>query len=57
MADDTPMFELEFRPTPPPPPPTLVIRRNDGRVPLVMCEDEAFELYTVLKAHFEGDTE
>lgn len=54
MADNDPMFELDFRPSPPPPPPTMILRRNDGRVPLVMSEDEGFELYLVLKAHFEG---
>lgn len=56
MADSGPLFELTFRPAPPPPPPTLVIKRNDGRVPLVMSEDEALELYVVLKGHFEKET-
>lgn len=55
MADE-PLFTLEFRPTPPPPPPTMVIRRNGYEVPIVMPEDNAFELYLLLKAHFEGDT-
>jgi hypothetical protein len=54
MADnDVPLFQLEFRPSPPPPPPTVIIRRKNSEVPLVMPEDYAFELYLLLKAHFE----
>lgn len=48
-----PAFTLEFRPQQPPPPPTMVLRRNKQQVPLVISEDEGFELYLVLKAHFE----
>jgi hypothetical protein len=33
----------------------MLIRRNDSQVPIVMPEDYAFELYLLLKAHFEGD--
>lgn len=52
--DDAPMFRLEFRPAPPPPPDTVLIRRNGHDVPIVMPEDDAFELYLLLKDHFEG---
>lgn len=55
MADEDPLFRLEFRPQPPPPPPMMIIRRNNDQVPIVMPEDHAFELYLVLKEHFEGD--
>lgn len=54
MASD-PTFKLEFRPAPEPPPPTLIIRRKKYEVPVVMTEDEGFELYLILKAHYEGD--
>lgn len=33
----------------------MIIRRNDGHVPYVMTEDRAFELYLILKAHFEPE--
>lgn len=56
MPEDEPLFTLEFRDAPPPPPPTVLIRRNGHQVPIVMPEDHAFELYLLLKAHFEGDT-
>lgn len=46
---------LEFRPSPEPPPPTMLIRRNGSQVPIVMTEEEGFDLYVALKAHFEGD--
>ena len=52
--DDEPLFRLEFRPSPPPPPPTMLIRRKNNDVPIVMPEDYAFELYLLLKEHFEG---
>lgn len=55
MAVEEPLFRLEFRPAPEPPPPTVLIRRNGYDVPIVMPEDHAFELYLLLKAHFEGD--
>lgn len=55
MADE-PLFKLEFRPAPPPPPPTVIIRRNGYEVPIVMPEDHAFELYLLLKEHFEPET-
>lgn len=57
MSANEPTFRLEFRPTPPPPPPTMVIRRKNHEVPLVVTEDEAFDLYLLLKEHFEADTE
>lgn len=57
MAADEPLFELDFRPAPPPPPPTVLIRRNGSMAPIVMPEDHAFELYLVLKAHFEKETD
>jgi len=53
VADAEPLFELDFKPARPSPPPTLVIKRNDGRMPLVMPECEALELYMLLKEHFE----
>ena len=55
MAEEVPLFTLEFRDAPPPPPPTVLIRRNGYAVPIVMPEDHAFELYLLLKDHFEGD--
>lgn len=51
--DDAPLFKLEFRPQQPPPPPMVLIRRKDSEVPIVMPEDHAFELYLLLKDHFE----
>lgn len=57
MADDEPLFELDFRPAPAPPPPTMLIRRNGYQAPIVMPEDHALELYLLLKAHFEGKSE
>lgn len=50
--DDEPTFVLEFRPSKPSPPPSLVIKRNKHQVPIVMTEDEAFELYNLLGEHF-----
>jgi hypothetical protein len=52
--DDDALFQLEFRPAPAPPPPTVLIRRKNHEVPIVMPEDHAFELYLVLRDHFEG---
>ena len=55
MADE-PLFTLEFRPAKPAPPPTMIIHRgNRDYAPYVMPEDHAFELYLLLKEHFEGD--
>lgn len=54
MPEDESLFSLEFKPAPEPPPPTVVIRRNGYQAPIVMPEDHAFELYMLLKDHFEG---
>ena len=47
-----PTFVLEFRPAKPSPPPTMIIRRKDHSVPIVLTEEEAFELYGLLGEHF-----
>lgn len=49
---DEPTFVLTFRPALPSPPPSLIIRRSGYQVPIVMTEDEAFELYGLLGEHF-----
>lgn len=51
-------FTVELKPPLPPPPPTLIIRRNkDHRAPIVMPEDEAFDLYLALHEHFFGEVD
>jgi hypothetical protein len=53
-----PWYTLEVQPAAPPPPRILRLRRNrDGYPEVVMTEDKAFEVYLVLKAHFEGGDE
>ncbi len=55
---DDPVYTLEVQPASPPPPRILRLRRNrDGFPEVVMTEDKAFEVYLVLKAHFEGGDE
>ncbi len=55
LNEDGPAFTLEVRPSLPSPPPVLLVRNRGGFPKVVMQEDEAFELYLVLKAYFEGD--
>ncbi len=52
---DEPTFVLDFRPAKPSPPPTLIIKRKKHQMPIVLEEDEGFELYLLLKAHYEGE--
>lgn len=48
------MYTLEARPQQPVPA-MLTFRRNSDSFPeVVMPEDKAFEMYLLLKAHFEG---
>ena len=49
------MYTLEARPQQPTPA-MLTFRRNSDKFPeVVMPEDKAFEMYILLKEHFEGD--
>ena len=55
MSDEDRMFSLEARPQQPIPA-MLTFRRNTDNFPeVVMPEDKAFEIYLLLKDHFEGD--
>lgn len=48
-------YTLELRPAPPAPPPVVTLRNSKGFPKVVVSEDEAFEMYVVLKEHFEGE--
>lgn len=49
------MYSLEARPQQPVPA-MLTFRRNSDKYPeVVMREDKAFEIYLLLKEHFEGE--
>lgn len=49
------MYTLEARPQRPTPA-MLTFRRNTDNFPeVVMAEDKAFEMYLLLKEHFEGE--
>ena len=50
-----PTFVMDFRPARPAPPPTMIIKRKGYQAPIVLPEEEGFELYLLLKAHFEGE--
>lgn len=50
---DEPLFTMDFRPAKPSPPPTMIIKRRGYQMPIVLTDEEAFELYMLLKAHFE----
>jgi hypothetical protein len=47
-------YTLEVRPQGPPPPPVLTLRNRRGFPKVIVPEDEAFEMYLVLKDYFEG---
>lgn len=52
--EKTRMYTLEARPQQPVPA-MLTFRRNSDHFPeVVMAEDRAFEMYLLLKEHFEG---
>lgn len=50
-----PLFTLDFRPAKPSPPPTMIIKRRGYQAPIVLVDEEAFELYMLLKEHFEDE--
>lgn len=57
MADQSeePAYKVEVQPAGPPPPAILRLRNSRGFPRIVVTEDEAFEMYLALKAHFEGE--
>ena len=59
MADQSeePAYVVEIQPAAPPPPAILRLRNRRGFPRVVVTEDEAFEMYLALKAHFEGDSD
>lgn len=53
---DERVYDLESRPQRPTPAMLTFRRKSDGFPEVVMPEDKAFEIYLLMKEHFEGES-